>query len=101
LQLSGIGRRLSSAEVMRQATASYSRLVREEAVREFPVTEHEVSAMAAKDSRPVREEAVESSDDYGLEMRAIPEVATGHASLLLDLPRTTTGSLEETTETLE
>ena len=64
LQLSGIGRGLSSAEVMRQATASYSRLVREEAVREFPVTEHEVSAMAAKDSRPVREEAVESSDDY-------------------------------------
>ena len=64
LQLSGIGRRLSSAEVMRQAIASYSRLVREEAVREFPVTEHEVSAMAAKDSRPVREEAVESSDDY-------------------------------------
>ena len=49
---------------MRQATASYSRLVREEAVREFPVTEHEVSAMAAKDSRPVREEVVESSDDY-------------------------------------
>jgi len=59
-ELAGIGRgvRVSSAEVMRQATASYSRLVREEAVRELPVTE--VSVVATNDSRPVREEAVES-----------------------------------------
>ena len=39
---------------MRQATASYSRLVREMVVKESPVTE--VSVMATKDSRPVREE---------------------------------------------
>ena len=65
LQLSCIGRGLSSADVMRQATASDFRLVREEAVRESPVTDHEVSAMAANDFRPVREEAVESSvDDF-------------------------------------
>ena len=62
LQMSGIGRGLSSAEVMRQATASYSRLVREMAAKESPVTENKVSVMAAKDSRPVREEVVESSD---------------------------------------
>jgi hypothetical protein len=61
--MSGIGRGLSSAEVMRHATSSYSRLVREVAARESSVTESKVSAMAAKDSRPVREEAVESSDD--------------------------------------
>jgi hypothetical protein len=42
---------------MRQATASYSRLVREMAVKESPVTE--VSVMATKDSRPVREEVVD------------------------------------------
>ena len=60
LELAEIGRgaRVSSAEVMRQATVSYSRLVREEAVREPPVTD--VSMVAAKDFRPVREEAVES-----------------------------------------
>ena len=54
LQMSGIGRELSSAEVMRQATASYYRLVREMAAKESPVTENKVSVMAAKDSRPVR-----------------------------------------------
>ena len=54
----GIGRGLSSAEVMRQATARYSRrLVREMVVKESPVAE--VSFMAAKDSRPVREEVVD------------------------------------------
>ena len=57
LQRAGIGRGLSSAEVMRQATAKYSRLVREMAVKESPVAE--VSFMAAKDSRPVREEVVD------------------------------------------
>ena len=45
LQMSGIGRGLSSAEVVRQATSSYSRLVREVAARESPVTESKVSAM--------------------------------------------------------
>ena len=45
LQMSGIGRGLSSAEVVRQATASYSRLVREVAARESPVTESKVSGM--------------------------------------------------------
>jgi hypothetical protein len=63
LQMSGIGRGLSSAEVMRQATASYSRLVREMAAKESHVTESKVSVMAAKDSRPVMEEVVESSDE--------------------------------------
>jgi hypothetical protein len=57
LQRAGIGRGLSSAEVMRQATASYSGLVREMAVKESPVTD--VSVMATKDSRPVREEVVD------------------------------------------
>ena len=57
LQRAGIGRGLSSVEVMRQATAKYSRLVREMAVKESPVAE--VSFMAAKDSRPVREEVVD------------------------------------------
>jgi len=63
LELAGIGSgaRVSSAEVMRRATANYSRLVREEAVREPPVAESEVSVVAAKDSRSVREEAVGSS----------------------------------------
>ena len=56
LQRAGIGRGPSSAEVMRQATAKYSRLVREMAVKESPVAE--VPFMAAKDSRPVREEVV-------------------------------------------
>jgi hypothetical protein len=57
LQRVGIGRGLSSAEVMRQATASYSRLIWEMAAKESPVTE--VSVMATKDSRPVREEVVD------------------------------------------
>ena len=61
--MSGIGRGLSSAEVMRHATSSYSRLIREVAARESSVTESKVSAMDAKASRPEREEAVESSDD--------------------------------------
>jgi hypothetical protein len=61
--MSGIGRGLSSAEVMRHATSSYSRLIGEVAARESSVTESKVSAMAAKASRPEREEAVESSDD--------------------------------------
>ena len=61
LQMSGIGRGLSSAEVMRHATSSYSRLVRRVAARESSVTESKVSVMAAKASRPEREE--ESSDD--------------------------------------
>ena len=45
LQRAGIGRGLSSAEVMRQATASYSRLVREMAVKKSPVTEALVMAI--------------------------------------------------------
>ena len=57
LQGAGIGRGLSSAEVMRQATASYSRLVREMAVKKSPETE--ASVMATRDSRPVREEVVD------------------------------------------
>lgn len=40
------------------ATVGFSRLVREKAVRETPVTELKV--VAAEDNRPVREEAVES-----------------------------------------
>jgi hypothetical protein len=43
LQRAGIGRGLSSVEVMRQATAKYSRLVREMAVKESPMAE--VSAL--------------------------------------------------------
>jgi hypothetical protein len=42
---------------MRQATASYSRLVREMAVKKSPETE--ASVMATRDSRPVREEVVD------------------------------------------
>ena len=49
LELAGIGRGLSSAEVMRQATVSYFRLLREEAVREPPVTESKGSVMASKE----------------------------------------------------
>ena len=72
LQTAGIGRGLSWAEVMRQATANYSRLVREMVVKESPVTE--VSVMATKDSRPVREEVVESLDKVSVSSPKEPVV---------------------------
>ena len=49
LELAGIGRGLSSAEVMGQATVNYFRLLREEAVREPPVTESKDSVVASKE----------------------------------------------------
>ena len=48
------------SEVLRHVTASYSSLVREEAVRESPVTDVKIDMVAAEVSRPVPEEAVES-----------------------------------------
>lgn len=62
VELVGVGRgaRVSSDEMVRRVTASDSRLVREEADRESPVTGSDISVVSARDSRPVREEAVGS-----------------------------------------
>ena len=51
---------VSSSEVIRHATATYSHLVREGEVRGSPVADVKVAVVAAEVSRPVREEAGES-----------------------------------------
>ena len=53
LKMDGIGREVSSPDVLRHVTATCSSLVREEAVRESPVTDVKVAMVAAEVSRPV------------------------------------------------